>query len=196
MIPLCILLMMALRASLPLAVFCSSLQYNTDLDGLSENERREFLEDSQDSSSALRIKTGVSSTKAAIGKLLSPGFGAKNNPSLEDVASIEEEVRGNPLCFEDGAFNYDDCCIGEGDDGLAGNAQCWDEIYSFEQCCLPQRGRGNETAMARARKEFFGCGNTFFQNVRKDAWIFFKFGEMHPRMFQSHARSIVNWVQL
>ena len=88
---------------------------------------------------------------------------------------------GNPVCFEDGAFSYDDCCQDYG-----GNKACWDEIYSYDTCCFAPRANVSD------RQTLFGCDNDFFRNYRRDAWIYFKFGETHPRMFQAHAKAVTN----
>ncbi|CAD7941554.1 unnamed protein product [Amoebophrya sp. A120] len=117
-------------------------------------------------------------------------FGAVDADAQAAAAHTDGDTLGNPLCFEDGAFAYEDCCLdyGAGADGVRGNKACWDEIYSYDVCCFQPRVNVSD------RNTLFGCENTFFRNYRRDAWIYFKFQETHPRMFQAHAKAVANWV--
>lgn len=148
--------------------------------GLTDDERREFeAPDTAPSDPGGPVEASSVYASATTSLTLVP----------ESTSNI---VRGNPVCWEDGAFTYDECC-GQGqqhqfpEEGAGQESPCWDEIYSFESCCFEPRGNFSD------RTTLFGCRNEFFTKYRKDAWLYFKFGEVHPRIFASQARAITNW---
>ncbi len=130
--------------------------------GLSQAERAEFLGDATDAR-----------------KPMDPE--ALPDPDLPVRApDANLPSGGNPICFEDGFFTFQECCESPND-------SCWDEIYSFETCCFPAQQNISD------RLTLFGCRNRFFETFRYDAWVYFKFGEVHPRIFASQARALANW---
>ncbi|CAD7942081.1 unnamed protein product [Amoebophrya sp. A25] len=157
-------------------------KWNDDFVG-SELERKEFFEDAEglsdpDNDDAPRSPSTTRSLTAGGGDLQVNGNSLSSSFPFPPPSAFQN---GNPACFEDGAFTYEECCSDGGKDA------CWDEVYSFDACCFPPRV--NETD----RATLFGCNSPFFRNYRRDAWIYFKFGETHPRMFQAHAKAVANW---
>ena len=42
-------------------------------------------------------------------------------------------------------------------------------------------------------RKIYGCENDFFSQYRYDSWVYYKYGEIHPRFFKSQSRNIVTF---
>ena len=110
------------------------------------------------------------------------------NKALSDSGDLSQHMkwgRGNMNLASNPAFQ---AAVFTG--GSAGNPQCWDQVYSYEKCCFMDPQRLNTTERARV----FGCGNAWYTQYRYDSWVFYRYGEVHPRFlkYQSSAISTID----